>query len=46
MSPVGSLGFLLSRSRTMPVTEMVDSLLMGLTSFIISSVSTTTWVVP
>ncbi len=46
ISPVASLGFLLSRSRTMPVTERVDSLLMGLTSFIMSSVSTTTWVVP
>ena len=42
MSPVGSLEFLLSRSRTVPVTEMVDSLLMVLTSFIMSSVSTTT----
>ena len=46
MSPVGSLGFLLARSRTVPVTEMVDSLLMDLMIFIMSSVSTTTWVVP
>ncbi len=46
ISPVGSLGFLLSRSRTVPVTERVDSLLMGLMVFIISSVSMTTWVVP
>ena len=46
ISPVGSLGFLLSRSRTTPVTETVDSLLMPLTTFIMSSVSTTTWVVP
>ena len=30
MSPVGCLGFLLARSRTVPVTEMVDSLLMPL----------------
>ena len=46
MSPVGSLGFLLARSRTVPVTVTVDSLLMPLTFCIISSVSTTTWVVP
>ena len=46
ISPVGSLGFLLSRSRTTPVTDRVDSLLMGLIRFIISSVSITTWVVP
>ena len=46
ISPVGSLGFLLARSRTVPVTEIVDSLLRGLMICIISSVSTTTWVVP
>ena len=46
MSPVGSLGFLESRSRTTPSTERVDSLLTDLTRFIISSVSITTWVVP
>ena len=46
MSPVGSLGFLLSRSRTAPSTEMVDSLLMALKVSTIASVSATTWVVP
>ena len=46
ISPVGSLGFLLSRSRTWPVTEMVDSLLMGLMMDIMVSFSMTTWVVP
>ena len=46
MSPVGSLGFLLSRSRTTPSTEMVDSLFSSLTAAIMSSVSMTTWVVP
>jgi hypothetical protein len=46
MSPVGSFGFLLARSRTVPVTEMVDSLLIALTAVIISSVSTTNCVVP
>ncbi len=46
MSPVGSLGFLLSRSRTTPSTEMVDSLFSPLTAAIISSVSMTTWVAP
>ena len=46
MSPVGSLGFLLSRSRTVPSTEMVDSLLMALRVFTMSAVSATTWVVP
>ena len=46
ISPVGSFLFLLSRSRTVPVTEMVDSLLMSLTTRIMSAVSTTTWVVP
>ena len=46
MSPVGSFGFLLSRSRTTPVTEIVDSLLRGLTTAIIASFSMTTCVVP
>ena len=46
MSPVGILGFLLSRSRTTPSTEMVDSLFSPLTAAIISSVSMTTWVAP
>ena len=46
MSPVGSFGFLLARSRTVPSTAMVDSLLSDLTTFIMSSVSMTTWVVP
>jgi hypothetical protein len=46
MSPVGSLGFLLVRSRTRPVTAMVVSLFRAFTCSIISSVSMTTWVVP
>ena len=46
MSPVGSLGFLLVRSRTAPVTEMVVSLLRVFTSARSSGVSRTTWVVP
>ena len=45
-SPVGIFGFLLARSRTVPVTWMVDSLFRGLTTDIISSSSMTTWVVP
>ena len=46
MSPVAILSVLLSRSRTMPSTEMVDSLVMALKVFTMSSVSATTWVVP
>ena len=46
MSPVAILPFLLSRSRTAPSTEMVDSLVMALKVFTISSVSATIWVVP
>ena len=46
MSPVGMLGFLLSRSRTTPVTCTVDSLFRALKLLTISSVSHTTWVVP
>jgi hypothetical protein len=46
MSPVGSLGFLLSRSRTAPVTEMTVSLFSSLAAWTVSSVSSTTWVVP
>ena len=46
ISPVGCLGFLLSRSRTVPVTEMVVSLFRPLMAAIISSFSMTTWVVP
>ena len=46
ISPVGCLGFLLARSRTVPSTEMVDSLLRSLITAIISSDSTTIWVVP
>ena len=46
MSPVAILEDLLSRSRTVPSTEMVDSLLMDLKVLTISSVSATTWVVP
>ncbi len=46
ISPVGSLAFLLSRSRTVPVTDRVDSLFTDLTARIMSSVSMTTWVVP
>ena len=46
MSPVGSLAFLLSRSRTVPSTEMVDSLLMDFSRATMSAVSATTWVVP
>ncbi len=46
MSPVAILSVLLSRSRTVPSTEMVDSLVMALKVFTMSSVSATTWVVP
>ena len=46
ISPVGCLAFLLARSRTVPVTEIVDSLLMPFIMFIISSVSMTICVVP
>ena len=42
ISPVGIFLFLLSRSRTVPVTETVDSLLSPLRRFTISSVSATT----
>ena len=45
-SPVAILSVLLSRSRTVPSTEMVDSLVMALKVFTMSSVSATTWVVP
>ena len=46
MSPVGMWGFLLSRSRTTPSMERVDSLFSPFTAAIMSSVSMTTWVVP
>ena len=46
MSPVGSLGFLESRSRTVPVIWMADSLFSSLKAFHISSLSMTTWVTP
>ena len=42
ISPVGSLAFLLSRSRTVPSTEMVDSLLMDFSRATMSAVSATT----
>ena len=46
MSPVGSLGFLESRSRTTPVIWTVDSLFSPLKAFHMASFSTTTWVTP
>ena len=46
MSPVGSLRFLLARSRTTPSTLMVDSLFRPRMMAIISSDSMTTCVVP
>ena len=47
ISPVGSLGFLLERSRTVPVTEMVDSQFrLLITAMHASLFSTTTCVVP
>ena len=46
MSPVGMLGFLLARSRTVPSTLIVLSRVMPLKTCTISSVSATTWVVP
>ena len=46
ISPVAILADLLARSRTVPATEMVDSLVMDLKVFTMSAVSATTWVVP
>ena len=47
ISPVGSLRFLLLRSRTTPVTEMVDSQFNDFTTDMTASLfSTTSWVVP